>query len=48
MGMQMLKIKAHPEVYEELKDSRTWYDKKATNLVIGNIESETEQKWIKK
>ena len=34
MGMQMLKIKAHPEVYEELEDSRTWYDEKAKNLGV--------------
>jgi len=34
MGMQMLKIKAHPEVYEELENSRTWYDEKATKLGV--------------
>ncbi len=34
MGMQMPKIEAHPDVYEELDDSRTWYDEKASNLGV--------------
>ena len=30
----MIKIKAHPEVYEVLEDSRTWYNEKAANLGV--------------
>ncbi len=34
MGMQMLKIEVHPKVYDELNNSRTQYDEKASNLGV--------------